>query len=222
MSSKTVKWSSTLLIMAGVLLAIAMLFHPDVTQPGFATKATWVWAHVLLGVSALASVVGLAGLFSVMIRTMSNFGRAAFGLAILGNILMLGMMLFVETTLVPVLSHDPAYQPLLSQGGMLMSSSFGISIVISLVIAAVGSLLLAGYLVATKTITPVNGLLFIGAPLAAFTPPLPFAVGMIGGVIFGIGIAWLGASIRIGIGHQALASTLHIQDECFIHAGGHA
>ena len=133
-----------------------------------------------------------------MSLNITPFGRVAFGLAMLANILLTGVMLFVEVTIVPVLARDPAYSPLISETGPLLSGGLGLALGITMLIAAIGFLCLAGYLTSTKTISLANGLLFLGAPLLAFSPPLPITFGIIGGVLLGAGITWLGISVRKG------------------------
>lgn len=219
MTSKTLNGSSSLLIISGILLAIGMLFHPDISRPGFATSGAWVPVHLMLGLSALFGLVGLAGLFAVMNLHMRPFGKAAFGLSMLGNLLLTGIMFFVEAAIVPVLARDPAYQPLITAGGPLMSGGLGIAIAISALIAAIGFLAVAWYLVDTRTISIANAALFIGAPMLLFSPPLTPIIGTIGGVLLGAGITWLGFSIRVGVAHRSLESTLRVQDECLTHLG---
>jgi hypothetical protein len=86
-----------------------------------------------------------------------------------------------------------------------------------------GFILFGGHLIFAKIISPVNGILFIiGAPFAAFSPPLPYIAGIIGGVLFGIAFTWLGVSIRTGRAHDTLESTLRIHDKCLAQAGGRA
>jgi hypothetical protein len=222
MTSKYLDRSGTLLILAGILIAGSMLFHPDDTQPGFAFNAAWVPVHVLLGIGSLAGMAGLIGLYGVLRGKITAFGNTAFVTALLGSVLFTGLMFFVEATLLPVLASDPAYQPLLSDTGPLMGGPFGIALMTSFAIISLGYVLLAVYLVVSNTISVVNGLLFIGAPLAAFAPPLPFAVGIVGGVLLGVAFLWLGVSIRKGTAHKALESDIRTQEECLVHSGGHA
>jgi hypothetical protein len=149
------------------------------------------------------------------------FGLWAFGLAVLGSILLSGLMLFVEAALIPALAADPAFQPVMPLP--LASGGFGFTVLASFVTAAVGWLFLAGYLMGTKTVSGFNGLLlFIAVPLLFFTPPLPFTFGVAGGVLLGAGIAWLGISLWTGAAHAALRESMRLSDECFIQAGGHA
>jgi hypothetical protein len=222
MLTKSLDRSGTLLIVAGVLIAGSMLFHPDDTQPDFAFHAAWVPVHVLLGIGSLAGLAGLVGLYGALRGRITAFGNAAFILAFLGTVLFTGLMFFVEATLLPVLGSNPAYQPLLSDTGPLMGGPFGMALMASFAIISLGYVLLAIYLVAAKTISVVNGLLFIGAPLAAFAPPLPYAVEIIGGVLLGLAFLWLGVSIRKGTAHKALEAEVRNQEECLLHASGHA
>jgi hypothetical protein len=219
MRSGTLNLSGVFLILSGFMLAAAVLFRPDMSQPGYAASALWVWVNVVLGFSALFGLTGLGGLFSVMNLKIRSFGKAAFALAMLGNVLLVGILFFVEAAVMPVLARDPGLQFLTAPSGLFMTGAIGTAIGASLFIAAVGYLLLAGYLVMTRIISPANGILFIGAPLLLFSPPLIFPFGMIGGVLLGAGIAWLGISARSGVAHDSLSSTLQAQDECLAHMG---
>ena len=222
MLTQSVNRSGTLLIIAGILIAVPMLFHPDDSQPGFSLHAAWVPVHVLMSIGSIAAFAGLLGLYGVLRGRMTAFGSWAFGLALLGTALFTGLLFFVEITLFPVLGRDPAYGALLSDTGPLMGGPFGIAVLLSFGVVSLGYVFLAIYLAATRTISIVNALLFIGVPLAAFAPPLPYAVEIIGGVLFGAALTWLGISVRSGLAHKALETELRAYDECLIHAGGHA
>ncbi len=219
MTSKTLNRSGLLLIMSGILLIFGMIFHPNMAKPGYAATPAWVPVHILLGFSTLFGLAGLAGLFGVMNLNLRSFGKAAFALAMLGNVLLTGILFFVEASVLPVLARDPAYLALTSPSGPLMMGALGTAIGISMVIAAIGYLLLAWYLVDNRTISFANGILFIGAPLLVFAPPLTFAFGVIGGLLLGAGVIWLGISIRVGLAHRSLESRLRVQDECLSHLG---
>jgi hypothetical protein len=223
MSVRAVKWSSVLLIISGLLLAVPILFHPDMSKPGYALVSVWVPVHVLIGISALAGVAGLIVFYGAMSPKTTVVGHVAFWFAIMGTMLMVGLMFFVEAAIVPVLAGNPAYEPLLSMSGPIMAGVFGVLTLITAVIMAVGFILFGGYLIGAKIISPVNGILFIiGGPLIAFSPPWPYVAMIIGGVLFGIALIWLGLSIRTGRAHDTLESTLRIHDECLAQAGGHA
>jgi hypothetical protein len=188
--------SSILLIISGILIAVPMLFHPDDSITANILSTAWVPVHILLGIGAVAGLAGLGGLYLIMNMRLSVFGRVAFGLTLLGTVLFVGLMFFFEATILPALVRDPAYLPLLSDSGPLMTGLFGYTILATLVIVSVGYILLAIYLVGSKTISIANGLIFIGVPLAAFAPPLPYALEILGGVMFGASLTWLGVSIR--------------------------
>lgn len=219
MTSKVLSRSSILLILSGVLLGGAMLFHPDVSRPDFAASPAWVPVHIVLGLSALFGLVGLAGLFSLMSLILPAFGKAVFGLAMLGNLLLTGIMLFVEASVLPVLARDPVYQELLYRNGPLFSGLLGAGVSISFIVATIGLLALAGFLAARKTISFANALLFVGAPLLFLSPPLPFVYGLIGGLLLSVGVTWLGLSVRRGIAHHTIVVDLQLQDECLAHLG---
>ncbi len=222
MSTKAIKWSSVLLIICGVLLAVAVLFHPDMAKPGYALMSNWLPVHVLFGISALLGLAGLIVLYGAMSPKITVIGHVAVWFAIVGTALVAGLMFFVEMAIVPVLA-GPAYEQLISMSGPIMTGAFGVWAIISMVILTVGFILFGGYLIWAKIISPANGvLLIIGTPLIAFSPPLPYAVMLIGGVLYGIALIWLGISIRTGRAHDTLESTIRIHDECLAQAGGRA
>lgn len=219
MTSKILNRSSLLLILSGSLLGIGMLFHPNMARPDYAVTAAWVPVHIMLGLSALFGVAGFAGLFAAMNLKMGTAGRVAFGLAILGNMLLTGIMFFVEVSILPVLARNPAYQQLVSQNGPLLTGALGTAIGISMVISTTGFLLLAWYLVHARTVSLLNGVMFIGAPLVFFTPPLTQVFGAIGGLLLGSALVWLGISVRIGLAHRSLEPDIRVHDECLAHLG---
>jgi hypothetical protein len=222
MSDKLTRWSSTLLILSGILIAVPILFQPDVDQAGFALQKAWFPVHILFGIAALLGIAGLGAFYHVLGSRISAIGHVAFILALLGNILLAGLMFFVEATIIPVLSAHSEYEALLSITGPLMSGPFGTVVMISFAIMSVGSLLLAAYLVAMRTISLLNGILFIGAPIAGFAPPFPTMLGITGGVMLGAALIWLGLSVRSGSAHEALVAGFDSYDECLLQAGGHA
>ncbi len=223
MSTKAAKWSSLLLIISGLLTAVPILFHPDLVQPGYALQGTWVPVHVLLGISALVGLAGLFVFYGAMSPKITVVGHVAFWFAIVGTVLLAGLMFFVETAIIPVLAGSPAYEQLLSMTGPLMAGALGSLVMISMVILVIGFIMFGGYLIWAKIISPFNGILFIiGAPLVAFSPPWPHILMIIGGVLFGIAIVWLGVSIRMGRAHDTLESTLRIHDDCLAQAGSRA
>lgn len=223
MMTKTLKWSSVLLISSGILLAVSMVFHPDMTVQGFALRTAWVPVHVLFGISALIGLAGLVLLYMSMGPDISAFGQVAFWISIIGLALLAGLMFLVEATLVPILAADPSYSPLLAAGSPLMTGSFGAVVGTTIIAAVIGLVILAVYLIRSRTVSNANGIfLMVGAPLAFFASVFSDILGVIGGVLLGIGLLWLGISIRSGQAHSRLEPIARVQDECFLHAGGHA
>ena len=222
MSIRSLNRSGTLLIIAGLLIAIPMLFHPDDRLPDFALQTAWVPVHLLMGIGTIAALAGLALLYGGMQNRMTAFGRLAFGTSLLGTAFFIGLMFFVEATLFPALLNDPAGARLLGENGPLFAGPFGIAVMGSLAIISLGYILLAIYLTATRIISVLNGILFLGGPFAAFAPPLPYVAEVIGGVVLGIAITWLGFSVRNGFAHKALEEDIRVQDQCLTQARGHA
>jgi hypothetical protein len=222
MKTRAINLSGGTLVFAGILIALSMPFHPDDTLPGSFLQFAWTPVHILLGIATIAVLAGLGGLYTIMSPKLSVFGRVSFGLTLLGTVLLTGVMLFFEATLLPALSSDPVYKPLLSDNGPIMNGPLGFLILLAMLIASAGYVLLAVYLAVSKTITYGNAVLFIGVPLAAFAPPIPYVLEIAGGVMLGIALIWLGVSIRRGRAHQTLEETVRLQDECMSHAASRA
>jgi hypothetical protein len=223
MSTKAVKWSSVLFIISGLFLAVPILFHPDMSTPGYALLGSWVPVHILLGISTLTGLAALILFYGIMSPKISVVGHVALWFSIIGTALFMGLLFFVESAIMPVLAGNPVYAPLLSETGPIMDGALGMWALTAAVIISIGFILFGGYLITARIISWVNGILFIiGTPLIAFSPPLPYAVMIIGGLLFGIALIWLGVSIIRGRAHETLESTLRIYDECMIQAGGHA
>src|SRR5574341_1413325 len=92
MSTKAIKWSSLLLIIGGVSLAVPMLFHPDMSKPGYALLSAWVPVHVLFGIGALAGLAGLIVLYGAMSPKITVVGHVAFWFTIAGTALLTGLI----------------------------------------------------------------------------------------------------------------------------------
>jgi hypothetical protein len=68
--------------------------------------------HFVLGIAVITALAGLGGLYSVMSPKLSAFGRISFGFVLLANVLLAGVMLFFEATLLPALSRNrSSYRP---------------------------------------------------------------------------------------------------------------
>jgi hypothetical protein len=219
MKTRTMDWSGKALMISGILIAASMVFHPDDTAAGSFLRPAWIPVHLLLGISVIIGLAGLGGLYTVISPKLSAFGRTSFGVVLLANVLMTGVMLFFEAALLPALSRDPAYEPLLNGAGSIMNGLFGYLIWFTMVIGAAGYIMLAVYLVLSRIISPINGILFLGVVLVSFAPPIPYVLEVTGGVLFGIALLWLGVSVRTGTAHKALEETVRMEDECMAAAG---
>ncbi len=223
MLDKLTRWSSGLLILSGALVAGAIPFHPDMELPGFALSRAWAPVHVLLGLAALLTAGGFGLVYRAIGGRITPIGHSAFVLAIVGNVMVAGISLFVEATIIPVLAGDPAYERLLAVNGPLLGGAYGSLSWLSYAIMSIGTLILAGYLVAVKVMTVPNGVLFIATPFAGFVPPFPTLLGIICGVVLGAAMIWFGISVLKGAAHKAISEELLAYDECFSQAAsGHA
>jgi hypothetical protein len=177
-------------------MAVAALVSPDITNPSSFASPLWVPVNVMFGMGAL---LGLFGLIVIYNRV------AADGLALLGFVLsfsgtavFVGAALAFQAFVLPAIGASSAAKTLLDPNGPLMSMSSPLTLIFLITGAgfAVGFILLAVAIWRTKSLPPWGGVLgAVGAPLLAFTPPLPSIALNVGGVLFGVGVAWLGYAI---------------------------
>ena len=71
--SDLVRWSGGALLLAGVLIAVPVLFHPDdVAHPETVLSTTWAVVHGFFATGAVLALVALTGLY---VRQAEEAGR---------------------------------------------------------------------------------------------------------------------------------------------------
>ncbi len=122
MSSTTLlRLSGLALLLAGVLLAIAIPFHPSDTDPQALVRPAWVPVHTVFTIAVLLSLFGLPGLY---LRVQGKSGW----LGLLGAILRtrtatsVGGLLFLAG--IPLAYWPPLPQLVGTIGGMLLGIGY--------------------------------------------------------------------------------------------------
>lgn len=193
--SVLIRWSGLGTIVAGTLVAIFPLVHPNHDATGF-TSAIWVPAHLMPHVGAVLALFGLVGLLARQLERAGRFGVVGFVAAFIGTASMLtGAM--IEAFIIPFMNlqtpdiADGPPPPGVGEAFMTVSVLF-----------AVGYIVL-GIATARAGVLPrsVGVLLAVGAATMMFGDMI--AAGVfgnenlwgIGFALFGASLAWLGYSL---------------------------
>jgi hypothetical protein len=209
-SMRLVRWCGLALMLAGLLIAIPTLFHPSDADPRAFLNPAWAPVHVLLIAGAISSMFGLIGLYRVQADRAGALGLAGFVLGFAGSALVVAGLV-ADAFVLPVLAADAAGQALLDPAGPLLGAGLGLIFLSMGVTFGLGALLL-GLATARAGVLPrwAGGLIAIGGPLLAFTPPLPPLVGIAGAVLLGAGYFWAGFTIWAGQAANATASSREV------------
>ena len=196
-SSNLVRWSGGALLLAGILIAVPVLFHPDdVAHPETVLTTTWAVVHGFFATGAVLALVGLTGLYARQAEEAGKAGLVGFVLTFIGTALFVAGLV-LEAFVVPVIAAEAP--ELLDPSGPLLGGPLGIVFLLAGATFALGAILLGIATVRAGVLPRLSALPFmVGAPLLAFWPPLPYLVGVTGGVLVGIGFAWMGYALFSG------------------------
>lgn len=198
LTSKFVRWSGLVLLLAGVLVAIPTLLHPDeIADPSVMQSASWVPVHTAFIVGVVLSIFGLIGLYLRQLEKGGWLGTIGFALTIVGSILTV-VILTIDAYIVPIMAADAEAQALLDPNGPLFTGPLGLEFMLAALTFALGAAAL-GIAVIRAGILPrgAGGLLLIGGPIMGFSGLLPHPIFLVGGVLLGASFVWLGYAIWV-------------------------
>ena len=185
--------SGLALLIAGIVLTLSILGHPDETShPEALATSLWQVVHFAILVALVLLLFGLVGLFARTATKTGLLGLLGFVIAFAATVLLAGLMI-TEVSIIPALAQSPSAAQLLDEKGPLLGGLFGLIFLFTTSIYALGSVLYGVALLLSRSVPKLPIVLIIlGTPLLAFAPPLPYLLGKIGGAAMGIGWAWLG------------------------------
>lgn len=214
MSSQTlIRWSGLALVIAGLIYIIFQPLHPADTDPGAALNPLWAVVHYAGTVHHLLVVVGLVGLYLAQAEPVGRLGLIGFIAALMANAYWVGgtidEALFYPYLAAQQATPTPPFE-LFDPAGPL--GVYLLIILAALVVWDLGSIL-TGYTTMRAGVLPRWGglLLIVGnvvLNVGAFVPGIYF-VKIIGGVLMGLGYAWLGYALWAQKGE--VAATLRPQ-----------
>jgi hypothetical protein len=183
-------------MVAGVLLAVGSLLHPDEAAAGFMPDAVWMYVHLGMGAGLALAAFGLSAYAASVDASMNLIGRCSLIILSIGTGLASGLILFVEEFMMPTFAESVAFAPLLDPAGPLFGGIFGMSFMVLFAVLSIAAVASGFYIAQHMSSQQYIGYLFFALPLAAFTPPLPHIVGTIGGIVFGAALFLLGKQMK--------------------------
>jgi hypothetical protein len=189
-SSSLYRFAGYAALVAGICVAVGEVIHPPIAAANV-TTGTWAISHLLLFASLILGIAAMFGLYARQRAEVGGVGFLGFVAIFLGMCAYLGIVFFEAFISAAVAQGAPEFAQRLYQsepGGGL-----GVVLMLGSVLFVVGWLgfgvttARAGVLPAAAAFLATAGAVLLGLEL--FLPP---AIGKIGAVLFGAGLAWLG------------------------------
>jgi hypothetical protein len=187
-STSLIRWSGLSVSLGGLAYALFVLVHPfhEITDPHVMHSVQWVAAHTLHALGAMLVLLGLPGLYVCGMHRTGRLGFAAYLVAFIGTALFADMGVITAY----VFPLDPA---LADPNGPAKDSPFVIVFLVQTLAMIAGFALLAIAGLRARVLPSWIALpLLLGAVL--FDVPavaVPYAVPLVGGVLFGAALgAW--------------------------------
>jgi hypothetical protein len=195
-----IRWSGLACVIGGIAIAAFVLVHPwdELVGAAIAQTARWRLAHTLHFVGALFALIGVVGLYAQARDRLGALGAVGFVVSFCGNAMFLGTGM-ITAFIWPMLAvHAPATVEL--DGAIFHAPVSAAAFLLTAVTMTVGYVLF-GIALLQARVFPILAvvMLVVGAILGMFPPhpatPFPWAGLVLGGVLYGAAMVWLGIGL---------------------------
>jgi hypothetical protein len=191
------RWSGVTLIVGGIL-GLAYLVHP--LEPNLAAmqSPSWIYAHGLAAVGLLLITPGLTGLYLRMGEGSGILGLLGYFLASIASASVAGLLMWIESILLPVAASNPAFVALTDPANEPYRGSLALPMfLISAILFVVGYVLLGIAMLRTNRFPRFVAYLIIagGVLFAVPVPPAPVIVNSVGMLLLGVALISAGYTI---------------------------
>jgi hypothetical protein len=184
-----VRWSGLAAMVGAGLLMQGFLLHPETSPEGFASPM-WTASHFGFFIGYLLVQLGLVGILARQLPALGRLGIVGFVVAFLG------------AGLSAMEARDHMFSmPMLRMAGLQSENPDALPglwmLILGAALFSLGHILL-GIATYRAGVLPQRAaaLMAVGAPMLAFAPPIPVAAfGLVGVILYGSGLAWLGAAL---------------------------
>jgi hypothetical protein len=181
-----IRRSGILAMAAGVYMVVLPFVHPS--DDIGVQSAAWVPVHLLYFAALTVILLALVGIFARQLQRAGRLGVAGF------------LTAFVGTAMLLLEGREHLFSP---DFGVVSPRGLAELIVASLVFS-IGYILLGSAIIRAGVLPRGAGILLaVGGPIVAFSPPIGAqAVLIVGHVLFGFGLVWLGYALWTGAEHE--------------------
>lgn len=190
-----IRWSGLALFIGGLVLVLHYVTHPPGETAEYTTWALWVPSHVLNTIGALLVLFGTIGWYARFGSRVGTLGFLAFVFLILMSVFQatraIWAALILQRELAPLVPLAPQIVEFPS-GPLFSSLPARVIVGLETITTVLGSVLFAVATLREGTLPRSGSLLIIAGLLVASGLLVSQVIGLIGGAIASVGIAWLG------------------------------
>ena len=198
-----IRWSGAACIAGGLFIAAFVLVHPwdQLVGSAAARTAQWRTAHTFHFIGALFALLGVVGIYAQVRDRVTTLGAVGFVVSFIGNALFLGTGMITAFIWPMLAMHAPAT---VEQGGAIFSAPVSaIAFLLTAVAMTIGYVMFGIALTRARAFPFVAiVMLVVGAILGMIPPhpvtPFPWAALVLGGVLYGIAMIWIGSLLWRG------------------------
>jgi len=193
-ASNVIRWAGLSLVVAGVLNVITPMIHPP-NDPSSVALSSWTIAHYLLLGGAVFALLGVSGMYARQVEEAGLLGLVGFLMFYVGLAVTAGFFLF-EALVMPVLATEApqsiaGFLPGIDDFGVL-----GPAILLAVLLYSIGGLLFGIAIIRAGILPRWAAILFvIGIVATVVLSLVSETVGRTSGVLYGVGLAWLGYAL---------------------------
>lgn len=204
-----IRWSGIGTILAGILLPLYALLHPDHDAAGYGSMA-WIPVHAMPTVGMIFLLFGLTGLLARQLRYVGRLGVVGYVVAFTGTAMVLthGQ---VDLYVIPFLGLNA---PHLLEPPNPPPAAMAPTLMLTAMVSLVGYVAIGVATVRARVLPQgVGVLLAVGGPAFVISyflgqVPVPDAVRVVGMMIFGVALAWLGWELWTSLGRGPAPSLI--------------
>lgn len=174
-----IRRSGLLAIAAGAYMVVLPFVHPS--DAAGVQSAAWVPVHLLYFAALTVILLVLVGIFARQLQRAGRLGLAGF------------LTAFVGTAMLLLEGREHLFSPDFGQGTPLGLPE----LIVASLVFSIGYILLGAAIVRAGVLPRGAGILLaVGGPIVAFSPPIGVqAILIVGHVLFGFGLVWLGYAL---------------------------
>ncbi len=194
-SSNLIRLGGLAAVVGGILFTVAdlLILLEDPNDPiGSITSASYALSVGLALLSAVLLTGGLVGIYAARSEATGVLGLIGFALSFAGAVLVAGST-WEDVFILPALARNAPELLSTEPPGIVMFGE-----ILSIGLLTLGWLVLGAAILRARAYPRAAAVLVMVGAVVQALPFLPIAIGVAGGVVFNVGVAWLGFVLLTG------------------------